>query len=269
MVRISVVLVAVMCAPILIAQQPTPADTLSAFEVASIRPSAAGGRYGLRFLPDASLSATSALVERLILTAYALHNVQLANKPKWVEEEPFDIQAKSPAGASAASPEMLRRLQALLRDRFALQTHTETRKADVYALTLARKDRALGKQIVPCVKDDDKSAARSLKVCGAAFLQPLVRPGVIEGSYLAVRDTGVPMSRIAVNLSTFARRMVVDETGLSGLFDMELRVPQDEQLSSTASVFTAVQEQLGLKLEARRADIPVLVIDRIERPTPN
>ena len=63
--------------------------------------------------------------------------------------------------------------------------------------------------------------------------------------------------------------MVVDETGLSGLFDIEIRVPSDEQLSSAASVFTAVQEQLGLKLEARRTDIPVLVIDRVERPTPN
>jgi len=226
MARIAVVVVAVMCAPILIAQQPTPADTSSAFEVVSIRPSAAGGRYGLRFLPDASVSATSAVVERLIVTAYALHSAQLANKPKWIDEEPFDIQAKSPAGASAASSEMIRRLQALLRDRFALQTHTETRKADVYALTFARKDRALGKQIVPCVKDDDKNPARSLKVCGGIFLQPLVRPGVIGGSaYLAVRDTGVPMSLIAMNLSTFARRMVVDETGLSGLFDMELRVP--------------------------------------------
>src|SRR6188474_444938 len=130
MARIAVALVAVICGPILIAQQPIPADTSPAFEVASIRPSTAGGRYGLRFLPDASLSATSAVVERLILMAYALHDVQLANKPKWVDEDPFDIQAKSPAGASAASPEMLRRLQALLRDRFALQTHTETRKAD-------------------------------------------------------------------------------------------------------------------------------------------
>jgi uncharacterized protein (TIGR03435 family) len=63
--------------------------------------------------------------------------------------------------------------------------------------------------------------------------------------------------------------MVVDETGLPGMFDMEIRVPEDEQLSSAASVFTAVQEQLGLRLEARRADVPVLVIDSIERPTPN
>jgi uncharacterized protein (TIGR03435 family) len=63
--------------------------------------------------------------------------------------------------------------------------------------------------------------------------------------------------------------MVVDETGLPGMFDMEIRVPEDEQLSSAASVLTAVQEQLGLRLEARRADVAVLVIDRIERPTPN
>ena len=77
------------------------------------------------------------------------------------------------------------------------------------------------------------------------------------------------MSQVASVLSQFAGRMVVDETGLSGLFDIEIRVPSDEQLSSAASVFTAVQEQLGLKLEARRTDIPVLVIDRVERPTPN
>ena len=77
------------------------------------------------------------------------------------------------------------------------------------------------------------------------------------------------MSQVASVLSQFAGRMVVDETGLSGLFDIEIRVPSDEQLSSAASVFTAVQEQLGLKLEARHTDIPVLVIDRVERPTPN
>jgi len=269
MARIAVVLVAVICAPVLIAQQPAPADTSSAFEVASIRPSPAGGRYGLRFLPDASLLATSAVVERLIFTAYAVHPTQIIGAPKWVYEDPFDIQAKSAPGASAAGPEMLRRLQALLHDRFALQTHTETRKADVYVLTFARKDQALGKQIVPCRKDDDKSAAPSVTLCGASFPGPLVRLGVIQGSYLAARDTAVPMSRVTLSLSQFAGRMVIDQTGLSGLFDFELRVPQDEQLSSTASVFTAVQEQLGLKLEARRADIPVLVIDRIERPTPN
>ena len=269
MARIAVVLVVVICAPILIAQQPVPADNSSSFEVASIRPSAAGGRYGLGFLPDASLSATSAVVERLILMAYSLHSAQLANKPKWIEEDRFDIQARSPAGASAGRPEMLRRLQTLLRDRFALQTHTETRKADVYALTFPRNDRALGQQIVPCAKDDDKSAAPSVKPCGASFSGPLARPGTVEGTYVVIRVTAVPMSQIALSLSQFAGRMVVDETGLSGLFDMLLRVPEDEQLSSSASVFTAVQEQLGLQLEARRADIPVLVIDRIERPMPN
>ena len=77
------------------------------------------------------------------------------------------------------------------------------------------------------------------------------------------------MSRVASVLSQFARRMVLDETGLSGLVDMQIRVTDDEARGSTASVVTAAQEQLGLKLEARRADIPVMVIDRIERPTPN
>ena len=121
MARIALILVALISAPIVLAQQPTPADKSSSFEVASIRPSEAGGRYGLRFLPDASMSATSADVEILIRMAYSLHAVQLANKPKWVEEERFDIQAKSPTGASAANAEMLRRLQALLRDRFGLR----------------------------------------------------------------------------------------------------------------------------------------------------
>ena len=106
--RVALVVIAVICAPILTAQQPAPADTLSAFEVASIRPSDAGQRYALRFQQDASMSVTSAVVERLILMAYALHDAQLANKPKWVEEERFDIHARNPAGASAANPDMLR-----------------------------------------------------------------------------------------------------------------------------------------------------------------
>ena len=253
-----------------VAQQPAP---LPAFEVASIRP-ATEGRYGLRFLPDGSLSATAAVVERLVFTAYEVHPSQIVAAPKWVYEDPFDIQARSPQGAGAGRPEMLLRLQALLRDRFSMRTHRETRDADVYVLTFARSDKRLGKQLVPSTIDCAAAAAAweearskgeipTVRICNASFSG---RVGPSGESETVMRLGARTMAQIAMGLSQPAGRMVVDQTGLDGLFDIEVAWSDDGQFSS---IFSAVQEQLGLKLESRRMGISVLVIDHIERPTQN
>ena len=270
--RRMMVIITILCALTLTgaAQQPSP---LPAFEVASIRPTA-GGSYALRFLPDASLSARAAVVERLIFTAYEVHPTQIFGAPKWVYDDPFDIQAKSPQGADAGRPEMLLRLQALLRDRFSMRTHRETRDADVYVLTFARSDKQLGKQIVRSTIDCaaaaaawDEARSKGLvptgRICNANFTS---RIGPSGESETVMRLGARTMAQIAMGLSQFAGRMVVDQTGLEGLFDIEVGWSDDGQFST---IFSSVQEQLGLKLESRRTGISMLVIDSVERPTPN
>ncbi|HET9358522.1 MAG TPA: TIGR03435 family protein [Vicinamibacterales bacterium] len=252
------------------AQQPSERPS---FEVASIRPSAPGTRYGLRILPGGRLSVTHATVQRLILTADVLHESQLAGGPSWLYADGFDIEARSSAGASTDRPEMMGRLRTLLNERFGLRTQTELRDAAVYALVLARADKKLGEFIRPSAIDCEAADAATKLALSRGEVPAGPRCGVSfsGGAEVTVMRYGaMTMSQIAMGLSQTAGRMVVDQTGLSGIFDVELRYTSDPLSSSDApSIFTATQEQLGLRLESRRMSVPVMVVDRVERPTEN
>jgi len=235
------------------------AGSLPAFEVASVKRSQADSG-GMTMTSDLGrLTLRSVTLKFCIEVAYHARDYQLSGGPGWFGSESYDIDAK--AAGPAKDSELYLMLQALLAERFKLSLHRETKEAPTYALVVG------------------KNGIRVHEV------------EIGDGAELRVsrdRLTGrkVPMSRFAEALSNLLGRPVQDMTGLSGVFDFSLTWTPDESLptqkpgvqgdvapaaenASNPSIFGAVQEQLGLKLEARKGSVEILVIDHAERPTQN
>jgi uncharacterized protein (TIGR03435 family) len=255
------------------------------FEVASVKVnhapgghvsvSSAGGRY----------SATGVTLSLLIRMAYDVQEDQIAGGPPWMNTEYFDVLATE--GAVPARP--TRRslmLRALLSERFNLTVHTEVRDRPVFALVLARRDGKLGPGLVRADVDcagigaarrrqgnlAPKESPTQLQDCGRSMA-----PGVILARGLTMPELAASFAALS-NTGMSLNRPVVDRTGLTGNFDVNLRftperIPEDPGGAfprpdpEGASLFTAVQEQLGLKLESQRGPVDVLVIDRADKPT--
>jgi bla regulator protein blaR1 len=255
------------------------ADGRSAtFEVASIKRNPSGDmRASIQALPG-GYRAVNAPLRLLIRDAYALQGFQLVGGPSWLDSERFDILAKA-EGSPTPDQERLM-LRALLAERFALSVHNETRELPLYAMVMARADGKLGPQLRRT--DADCAAAYTWQgtgpppsrdgPCGSAG------PGRVGG----MRFRGVTLDAFAKFLATPAQRPVIDRTGLTGLFDIELELtaelgppppppgmPDRVDRAFAPSMFTALQEQLGLKLDSRRGPIDVIVIDRVEPLVPN
>jgi uncharacterized protein (TIGR03435 family) len=265
-----------LCACAVAAQSPSPVPRTPAFEVASVK-SNRSGDLAIRIDRPASdrFVAVNVPLRELIRFAYDLQDVRLAGGPDWIRSERFDIMAKSelalPAWSSTGPPmPLLLMVRTLLADRFGLVVHQETRDLPVYALLVAREDRKFGPEITASKLDCESQAAQP--ACGMR-----IGPGQMVMS-------GTPMSQFALVLSNFVQRVVLDRTQLPGTFDFRLswtpdRIPQGTPPPGAPplppidpngpSLFAALQEQLGLTLEATRAPLDVLVIDRVERPTPD
>jgi uncharacterized protein (TIGR03435 family) len=220
----------------------------------------AGVETALRVDPGGRLTAVAAPLFWLIAGAFgdaagALRPEQVVGAPRWLRDERYDITAQvadtTAVGKGATFLAMRPSIRALLEDRFQLRTHRESRQLSVYALV--RSDRALGpglsRSTVDCVKDEAS--------CGYTG-----GPGHVK----AVALTSDILMQLLANASG---RIVVDRTGLRGPFTVDLEWSQDQGTSDKPSIFAAVQEQLGLKLEPTRAPVDILVIDHVERPTPD
>jgi bla regulator protein blaR1 len=255
------------------------------FEVASVKPNKTASRPGGLGSSLERLGVTALPLRALIRYAYEIQDDQLAGGPAWINADAFDIDAKvgrPTDGSARIAPETLRlMMRTLLADRFKLVMHNEVRELPVYALVLARRNRTLGPQLrkgrIDCLaleKRGEPPPPEAEKECG----------GQLNPGRLILN--GFPISLVAENLSTWAGRMVLDRTGLEGPYNLELHWsvdhrPQFDAIGASAahyniapdpslpSLFTAVEEQLGLKLDSQRAAINVLVIDRVEQPTPN
>jgi uncharacterized protein (TIGR03435 family) len=244
------------------------------FEVASIKPSAVDARA-----PDSSDVQPSG---RVVITNMALgdlvrgvfeveRNAMVLGErvPGWFASEKWDIVAQGPPITDAASQQQIRTmLQNLLIDRFKLVTRRETRETPTYALVLARSDRSLGPQLKASSADCAAMAA-AFKATGARQGpdSPVCGVKPIRGQF---RGAGVRLNDLARALAV-SGRAVVDETGLTGSFDFELKWTPDDAAGATvgAPLFTAIQEQLGLRLEPRQTPVNAFVIESVERPTPN
>lgn len=248
------------------------------FDVASVKPNSTPGPRSMIADPGGGLRAIRTSIRQLLGLAYGLQDDQIIGGPDWLGSERFDVVARAPEGASLA--DLPRRLQALLADRFGLVAHREQRELSVYALVTAREDRRMGPALVP-------------NACPPALSTPPSpgrRPcGEVSEGFGRLTMTAVPLGLLAQYLSPRVNRVVIERTGLDGAFNAELRwtpenlppraagIPADQPVlvngeaidPNGPSIFTAVQEQLGLRLDATRAPVEVLVIDRIERPVPD
>jgi uncharacterized protein (TIGR03435 family) len=239
---------------------PEPAAAGPRFDVVSVKPRKNDDTpIRLDVQPGGRVTAVNIPLKQLIRAAYTLQLDQIVNAPGWTESERFDISGiadRELATTAVWKPgtfapiQLL--LQSLLADRFRMVVHTETRPSQVYVLV--RDNTTAGK------RGPTPAADRCAPACAAR---------ITNGS-LAWRD--VPLPQFAELLSQLTGRVVTDETGLAGTFDIELQWSPDLQqqaVSDAPSIFTAVQEQLGLRLEPRRGSIPVLVIDSIQSPSPD
>jgi uncharacterized protein (TIGR03435 family) len=271
------------------AQEPTPARL--AFEVASVKRSApdAGGSI----LGDGRGQYRAINVPLRVTIAYAwnLRDHQFVGGPAWLASDRFDIVAKEPEGTVTDEQRRLM-LQALLADRFKLQAHLETREMPLYNLVLLRDDRRLGRELTPTAVDC--AALRKARAAGgAAAVPPSQTPNLEErvpcsqraffGPQAAtINASGRTLDQIAATLGTYADRTVVNRTGLTGEYDILLKFRPEaggpmgslapplsaaaDPSSDLATLATAVQEQLGLKLESARGPVQVLVIQSVSAP---
>jgi uncharacterized protein (TIGR03435 family) len=255
------------------------------FEVASVRPNNGDSRgSSTSTQPGGRFIATNVPLMLLVRHAFDLQPSQLVGLPDWASSERFDIAAKAeqefPRSSEKPSLSQLM-VQSLLEERFKLVSHRETRELPVYALVLARTDGKFGPQLkqsdVDCAAlAAAQKASGAVSRGGGGGAAPGASPPapgerrpcsmtMIPGR---IRATAVPIGNLVANLSPTVQRMVVDRTGLAGAFDFDLTYSTEQSAdASSPSIFTAVQEQLGLKLESVRVPMEVLVIDSIERPT--
>jgi uncharacterized protein (TIGR03435 family) len=245
------------------------------FEVSSIKPNASGASGALIQALPGRLVLTNFAVRQLILSAYGVQDFQLLGDPSWIASDHYDVQAKASGNTSVKEMEgpMLR---ALLEDRFHLALHRETRQLPVYELTVAKA--GVKMQVTSeggCTPYDTEATPPPPPAPGAVRPTFCGYPRMASAGLNRTLDgAGVSTAVLAGNLSRSERRPILDKTGLKEKYDVHLRwavdAPSDSTENPTApSIFTAVQEQLGLKLESTKGPVEVLVIDRIEKPSAN
>ncbi len=260
------------------AQSPPVDAEHPAFEVASVKTASAGNPGVAMQIQGGRYTATNIPLRSLIINAYRVRDAQILGGQSWLTDR-FDIVAKAEGSPSPAQMQLM--MRRLLADRFKLVVHTETRDLPIYALVLNRSDGKLGPQLRTAAADCTASRGRFTSTGSSA--SPLQRPTcgmTMSGGNLMAG--GIPIANLAATLSGFVNRIVQDRTGLTGNFDLDLRWTPDQlgtqppgaapdalPLADGPSIFTAVQEQLGLKLESTKAPLDVLVIDRVEKPTPD
>ena len=239
-----------------------------AFEVASIKPNTSdavgvgGVGWGANDIRGRNQSPAS-----LLRMAFGVQADQIINTPACASSERFDINAKVAPGIVFNAMTMFQPLmRKLLEDRFQLKIHHETRELNVYHLVRVHSDR-LGPKLAAapansCSAADQNETAAQVAAGRGCSAGPV--PG-------GIRVQGMPLTTLTSLIAPSLERVVVDETGLTGNWDLDLTfVNQVEDANGDGrSLFTAVEEQLGLKLESGRARVDVIAIDRLERPTPD
>jgi len=212
------------------------------FEVASVKatPQDRFGNTSISPYGTGRFTATNVTLEMLIELAFGMRDDQIQGAPGWLASEHYDLQAKAPDGVKLTYDELHAPLQTLLAERFKLATHCGSKEVSGYALVLAK-------------------GGVKLKEGKPGKTQPMILPNGVQAA-------SIPIAVLAGMLTRVAGRPVVDKTGLSGNFNVKLQyAPANDPKSTLPSVFTALQEQAGLKLEATKVPYDVIIIDHVER----
>ena len=304
---VSVFLVSVLAnAPRIRAQStPTAAAPPPSFEVASVKADHSGTgmiRFGG---PDVSrYTATNVTAQSLIEVAYDMKDFQVSGGPAWINSDKFDVDAKvedSMAEQMQKLPVAKRQeqtrlmIQSLLADRFKLSVRKETKELPVYALVVAKGGAKLTDAVASPSDSQAKSAPSSQSPGGHAGSDPPKDPpstvmiNLGNGGKMSLTFKGSSISNLAGILSQQVGRQIVDQTGLSGKYDFTLQWTSDNTVSAFpgmppppvaprsadtldsggTSIFTALEDQLGLKLESTKGPVDTIVIDHIEQPSEN
>ncbi|MBV8731821.1 MAG: TIGR03435 family protein [Acidobacteriia bacterium] len=272
-------------APALQAQSSTTAQ--AKFEVVSVRVDKNSSSGPAVRMTPGRLNAENLTVRGLISIAYKVRRSQISGGPGWINTEKYSIDAKTDGNNGADL--MLLMLQSVLDERFHFRFHHETKEGALYELTIGKGGSKMGE--ATCVPFDPNNLPKQATLsdqerrrqCGGISR----RAGELDGDGMSLEDaTGPAFQSLAGQLSLILERPVINRTGLTGRFDIHLRWNPEQETtslqndpgnltqplavdSSGPSLFTALQEQLGLKLTPSKGPVDFLVIDQIERPSDN
>ncbi|HVV44086.1 MAG TPA: TIGR03435 family protein [Bryobacteraceae bacterium] len=227
------------------------------FEAASIHPSPGNTPFFARPPSNGKFYGTGVVVRLMVMLAYNVQESQIAGGPSWIGTDRWNVDAKSEAGATHSTGETRQMLQNLLNDRFGLQAHRETREQSSYVLKIAKDG--------PKLKTSENGATN-------------IR---VNGNSIDLEHGEI--SRLTQLLSSALGKPVVDRTGLTGYYNVSLQwsdapvadggvIGLDAHATSDPnreSIFSAIQNQLGLQLVSQRAPVEMIVIDKVERPSAN
>jgi uncharacterized protein (TIGR03435 family) len=241
-----------------------------AFEAVSIKENKTVSQDGIVSGPmPGRFTVTNSPVASMIKYAYRLRDYQLIGVPEWASTTPYDVIATYPEGTVTPTDAQLRLLvQTLLAERFGLQVHRETRQLPVYELQVARKDGSLGPQLVASALDCDREPPQTTGRGGFPTCQGFQNRSLISGR-------GGRLDGLATALEAMVRRKVLNRTGLTGRYDFTVRwegargPAEQATVEEIAAMITALEDQLGLKLESTRAPEDVVVVDAVRRPPAN
>jgi uncharacterized protein (TIGR03435 family) len=215
-------------------------DLPKTFDVVSVKPCSKDERYFYRRLPGGGLSASVPL-KVLLVEAYGVQPFQFSGGPKWIDEDCWAIQATAQGIQGQLSiAQQAPMLRALLEERFQLKIRRETREMPVFALVVAKS----GSKLKPHPADSTEMEMRTLR--GSWSLK------------------NVDLAFLANRLSRELGKTVIDRTDLKGTYDFKLDWAREDE-----SIFTAIQEQLGLKLESAKGPVEFLVIDHVDKSSAN
>ena len=265
------------------AQSPVPRPAFDEFEVATIKPTDPDfrGRF-IRMESTHQFVARNHALNTLIAAAYNVSPHAISGGPAWVESDHYDILAKAPGEVRPSLDEQMSMLRKLLADRFKLTFHREQKELSIYALTVARSGSKLtgskvtGSKLKESAVSPDGLPLRDESPVGPPPLIFVVTPPAVRlpGRYASMAELASVFQRGVLD------RPVIDKTGLPGRYDFDLEFTPDETQFSgmlgrppsdapLPGLFAALQQQLGLRLEATKGPVDVLVVDRAERPSEN
>jgi uncharacterized protein (TIGR03435 family) len=282
----------------------TPPTQKPSFEVASVKPNTTGQGTLIETPPTGRVNIISATLRTLLRTAYRVQDYQIVGGPDWLAVDRFDIQATPPADYQPqpfapcvtvdCPPTAVQIImQGLLEDRFRLKTHRETKELPVYELTIGKNGFKLKEVPAPPAPTPGAAPPRlppppppgTAPPSSPAAL-PTPPPGITMGFGNGFAASAVPLATLCSMLGQILGRPVVDKTGINGYYDFRLvfsreGIPTNGPAPPAAvdggpglnasdprpSIFTALQEELGLKLESSKGPVEVIVIDSVEKPS--
>lgn len=240
-----------------------PVDALPKFEAATIKPSNPDGQGQGFDIHGRHVTTVKTTVNNMMTFAYGLHAKQIMGGPEWLDSERFDVDGVPDVEGTPNLKQFRILIQTLLADRFGLVFHHDQRELSVYALTVGKNGPKLTRTVRKANDLPDFSIGRL---------------GALTATNVTMRDFCIGMQSVVMD------KPVVDQTGLTGRYDFALTWTADESQfiqmgtrippprddpNAPAGLFTAIQEQLGLRLEGTTAPVEVLVIDHVERPSAN